>query len=208
MRRAVIFLTCTLAGGATAARERPAPEDPSAEPMTIDLDTAFSRVLARMPWTPRFEEEVEVRDRYQEALDAHLRAAELKCGATSSGPPGPDEMNRHSANPKPPSADLLAAGELTFRKLKGFLTRKQPRFFLSAVHREDAPERVVYVVRDGPISENARSSIPGTAWELVARFVDREEAANALRRREAGRAATEGSQDGPRTLWAATSCSH
>jgi hypothetical protein len=169
------------------------------------MDRAISGVVARMLAVPRFEEEVEVRDRYQEALDAHLRAAELGCRVTSLGPPGDDDLNRFSANPRPPSADLVPAAKLLYQKLKE--QRGEPRFFLYAVRREDAPERVVHVVRDGPISEGSRSAVPGVVWELVEKFDNRGKAADALSRLESGRAATpDEEQETPRTLWAATGC--
>jgi hypothetical protein len=206
MRLVFLLSICVLPGAFAVAQETrpgpgetPAKADPSDKPLSLDLDTVTSAVLARMLAIPRFEEEVEVRDRYQEALDAHLRAAELECGATSSGPPRDDEMNRFSANPKPPSADFVAAGKLLF-------SRKKPRFFLYSVRREAVPERVVYVVRDGPVSEDARSSIPGTAWALVEKFADRGKAADALSRLERGFVTTDETPDTPRTLWAATGC--
>ena len=192
---------------APAGPPRPGARPPR-QPRPIGLDEAMSEVLARLLAIPRFEDTVEVRDRYQEALDRHLRAADLACEVTSSGPPGDAEMNRFSANPKPPSADLLAAGELLGRKVKGLFSQKKPRFFLYSVHREAAPERIVYVVRDGPVSEDVRSSVPGTEWELVDRFADRGQAVDALSRLDRGLAVTDEDSEAPRTLWAATGCAY
>jgi hypothetical protein len=198
----VLVLIC-VAVGAAAAEEPRSPDERPAEAVAIDADTAISKVLERMLAVPRFEEEVEVRDRYQEALDAYLTAAALECEAqTSEGPPSPAELDRHGANPKPPSVDLVAAGKLLWEKGK---EEGKPRFYLYAVRREDAAERVVYVVRDGEITEDARSSIPGTRWELVKRYSNRDEAAEALKRRERGFDPTESSK-GTRTLWAAAGC--
>jgi hypothetical protein len=94
------------------------------------------------------------------------------------------------------------------KKVKGLFKKKRARFFLYSVRLKDAPARVVYVVRDGRISEGARASIPGTAWELVDSFSDREKAAEALTRLQRGFASTSAEgHDVPRTLWAATGCS-
>jgi hypothetical protein len=202
MVRIVLFLTC-LAASAALAQEPEARDEPPAEPVPIDVDTAISGILARMLAIPRFEEEVEVRDRYQEALDAYLAANALECEApTSEGPPTAAELDRYGANPKPPSVDLVAAGKLLWGKGKG---AGKPRFYLYAVRREDAPEHVVYVVRDGAVTEDARSSIPGTTWELRKRYSDRDKAAEALSRLERGSASAE-SSSGPRTLWVAAGC--
>ena len=202
MVRMVLFLTC-LAAGAAVAQEPRARDEPPAEPVEIDVDTAISGILARMLAIPRFEEEVEVRDRYLEALDEFVAATALECEApTSEAPPTAAELDRYGANPKPPSVDLLAAGKLLLGKNKG---GGKPRFYLYSVRREDALERVVYVVRDGAVTEDARSSIPGTTWELRKRYSDRDEAAEALRRLERGSASAESSTE-PRTLWAAAAC--
>jgi hypothetical protein len=191
----------------SAAPGRAAVADRSARAPGIDLSTAISELVARMLETPRFEEHIEVRDRYQEALDAHLRAAELACGATESGPPSDGEMNRFRETRIPPHADLLAGAKWLNRKLRRLFSAKTPRYFLYSVRRVCAPERVVYVVRDGPISEDARSSVPGTVWGLVASFVDRGKAADALNRIQRGLAESSAArQDSPRTLWAATGC--
>jgi hypothetical protein len=202
MARVLLFLIC-LAAGATAAQEAGEPADEPGEPAAIDVETATSKILTRMLAVPRFEEEVEVRDRYQEALDAYLAAAALECEPPpSEGPPSPAELDRFSANPKPPSADLLAAGRLLAGKLK---ESEEPRFFLYSIRRQEAPERVVYVVRDGEITESARTSIPGTEWKLVGRYSERDKAADALERLERGFASADGPRD-PRTLWAAAGC--
>jgi hypothetical protein len=158
--------------------------------------------------TPRFEEEIEVRDRYQEALDAHLQAAVLRCQPPSSGPPpSHTELEQYGANPKPPSADLLTPTKMLFGKMKDLFSGKEPRFFLYSVRREDAPERVVYVVLDDRVSASARHSVPGTRWEPLGEFSDRDEAKEALDRVQRGKSASpETDEDAPRALWAATGC--
>jgi hypothetical protein len=199
-------------GGAPAVVS-PAPPSPStgtapvaaptpAAPLKFDMNRAIAEMVARMLAIPRFEETIEVRDRPQEALEAHMRAANLECGATESGPPSNDEMNRFREARMPPSADFRAAARLLHRKVKGLFSPKKPRYFVYSVQRPATPERVVYVVRDGPVSEDARSSVPGTAWELVASFVDRRSAADAVNRLQRGSVAT---QNAPQTLWA-TGC--
>ena len=65
---------------------------------------------------------------------------------------------------------------------------------------------MVYVVRDGRISEGARASVPGTTWELVDSFAERDKAGEALTRLQRGFASTSGEGDETRTLWAATGC--
>jgi hypothetical protein len=217
MRLLTVFLIHSITVGVAVAQETPGPqagpEKPTAatlQPLTINMDKAVSEVVARMLAIPRFEEHIEVRDQYQEALEAHLRAADLVCGATASGPPPQDEMNRFRGAQIPPHADLLAAGRLIAKKVKGLFSKggKKPRFFLYAVRRKDEPTRAVYVVRDGPISEAMRASIPGTAWELVDRFAERDKAAEALTRLQRGVAFDSSKRDdAPRTLWAATGCS-
>ncbi|MFN8091971.1 MAG: hypothetical protein U0599_07095 [Vicinamibacteria bacterium] len=61
-----------------------------------------------------------------------------------------------------------------------------PRFFLYWVRSKSAPERFVYVVREGPVSENDRASVPGTEWELLTSFVDAAQAAETLARLQRG----------------------
>ena len=171
------------------------------------MDSAIVGVVGRLLAIPRFEEQVDVRDRYQEALDAHLQAAELGCReTTSSGPPSQDELSRYGANPKPPSADLLTPGKLLFGEIKGLFSREKPRFFLYSVRRKDEPGREVYVVVDGPIAVSARESVPEAAWELLDRYSDRDEAVEALERLQRGGPARPDDQGTPRTLWAATGC--
>jgi len=217
MRQLIVFLICVASGTIATAQEAaappagpPAPAPPAAQPLTINIDRAISEVVARMLAVPRFEERIEVHDRYREAIDAYLRSADLACGASASRPPAQDEMRRVGGvqTPATPTADLLAAGKLLAEKVRGLFGKKTPRFFLYSVHRQDAPTHVVYVVRDGRISEGARASIPGTAWELVDSFADRDKAAQALSRLQRGFASTSGEgQDVPRTLWAASGCS-
>lgn len=181
----------------------------SADPLEMDVDEVTSGLIARMLAIPRFEDEIEVRDRYQEALGAHLRASQLECTArpnASPGPPSHDELNRYSANPRPPSADLLTPAKLLFGKGKG-RAQETPRFSLYSVWREDAPERVVYVVLDGPVAEGALPSVPGAAWKQLGQYRDRDEAADALRRLDRGNPATpRGERGATRTLWTATGC--
>jgi hypothetical protein len=123
----------------SAAPGRAAVADSSAKTLRIDLSTAISEVVARMLEAPRFEEHVEVRDHYQEALDVHLRAAELACGATESGPPSDGEMNRFRETRIPPHADLLAGTKWLNRMLRRLFSAKTPRYFLYSVRRVSAP---------------------------------------------------------------------
>lgn len=170
--------------------------------LKFDLNRAINEAVAHMLATPRFQETIEVRDPPQEALEAHVRAANLQCGATAAGPPSYDEMNRFRETKRPPTADLLAAGKLLHRKLKGLFASTKPRYFLYSVQRTATPGRAVYVVRDGPVPEDARWSVPGTTWDLITSFADRRTAAEALERLQRGSAAP----DAPGTLWAATAC--
>lgn len=184
----------------SASKDTAAPEDNGKKPPLVDLETAISGVLTGMMAVPRFEEEVVVTDRYQEALDAHLAAAELGCEVARSGPPpSHQELDRYGANPKPPSADLVAPARALGRKLSSH----EPRFFLYSLRSQSAPERVVYVVLDGRVSATMRYSVPGTTWELRGEYEDRSDAAKALGRVERGEAPDDAP---PRTLWGATGC--
>jgi hypothetical protein len=200
------------AGGAQVQKAVPAPAtagaapDPAAPPLKIDIGKAIAEVVARMLATPHFDEHVEVRDRYQEALDSYLRAADLACGATASGPPPQDEMNRFRETRIPPHADLLAGAKWLVDKLKQQGTSRNGRYHLYSVRAKSAAGRVVYVVRDGAISEQGRSSVPGVTWDLVGRYADQSKASQAV-----AELLRSGSADGSkesRILWAATRCPH
>jgi hypothetical protein len=190
----------------------PAPSVPAGTPETgsphlnVDIGKAIAEVVARMLATPRFEEHVEVRDRYQEALNSYLRASNLGCGATSSGAPPYDEMNRFREARIPPHADLLAGGKWLLGKLKRHGASKGGRFYLYSVGAKSAPGRVVYVVRDGAISEDSRSSVPGTSWELVGTYADQGKASAAVARLQRGGSADEVGRS--QVLWATTGCPH
>ena len=104
----------------------------------------------------------------------------------------------------PPSADLLAGGKWLLDKLKRRGASKGGRYHLYSVRAKAAPGRVVYVVRDGAMSEDSRSSVPGTVWELVGRYADPGKAAEAVARLQ-----RHGSAEEPRSLqilWATTGC--
>ena len=215
MRQLIVFLICHAMGGVAAAQEPPAaPAGPPArvpsapQPLAINIDRAISEVVARMLAIPRFEERIEVHDRYQDAIDAYLRGADLACGASASRPAAPDQTRRVGGveTAATPTADLLAAGKLLAEKVKGLFGKKTPHFFLYSVRRQDTATRVVYVVRDGRISEAEAVAIPGMSWELVDSFADRDRAAEALTRLQRGSSPIAG-QDAPGTLWAATGCS-
>lgn len=178
--------------------------DSGAQPPRVEIGKAVAEVVARMLAAPRFEEQVEVRDRYQEALDSYLRAANLDCGATASGPPSYDEMNRFRETRIPPHADLLAGAKWLVGKLKRPSASKVGRYYLYSVTARSAPGRVVHVIRDDAISEDSRSSVPGTTWELVGRYADQSKASEALARLQRGDLA-DGSERS-RVLWAARSC--
>jgi hypothetical protein len=198
------------AGGEQVPKAVPAPStragapDPGAQPLKVDIGKAIAEVVARMLESPRFEAHVEVHDRYQEALDSHLRAEELACGATASGPPPYDEMARFRETRIPPHADLLAGAKWLAGKLKRQGTVKDGRYYLYSVTARSAPGRVVLVVRDGAISEASRSSVAGTNWELVGRYADRSSASEAVARLQRG-GPVDGSE-GARVLWAAPAC--
>ncbi len=198
----------------------------------IDIERAIADAIARNPTLalPHFQEEVEVRDVHQEALEAHLRGVDLECGASESGPPTASEMNPYRGASIPPHADFLAAGREIAKGLRKLFGSKKPRYFLYAVRRAvaapqpstagpaapsgvapaaptPAGESVAYVVRENPIAENARSSVPGTRWELVASFRDRETAVAALDRLQRGFTALQRAhEDGRLPPWVSTTC--
>lgn len=196
-------------GGGEAQKATPPPVSvagaPSGMPhLNADVGKAIAEIVARMLATPRFEEHVEVRDRYQEALNSYLHASDLGCGATSSGPPPYDEMNRFREARIPPHADLLAGGKWLLDKLKRHGASKGGRYHLYSVGAKADPGRVVYVVRDGAISEDSRSSVPGTSWELVGRYADQGKASEAVARLQRHGSAEE--SGGSQVLWAMTGC--
>jgi len=183
----------------------PAPPTPE---LKVDMGRIVAMAVAQILATPRFEEQVEVRDRFQDSLDRYLVATDVSCGATESGPPPQDELNRFRAHPIPPHADLLAGFRWLHRKLRASTARKNARFFLYWVHLKGAPERFVYVVREGPMSENDRALAPETEWELLAGFVDGGIAADTLSRLQRG-VSTPSSPQETRgmALWAMRKCS-
>ena len=193
---------------AAHAAGAPAPAQPTPTPpprLRIDLERYIAEAIARDPnlALPRFKEDVEVRDVYQEALGARLQGVDVECGIPDSGPPSSNELNPYRGATKPPSADFTGLARLIGNGLKN--RGAKPRYFLYAVSREpttvaastasavtppgataagpaaSAPPAaqaasVTYVLRDSPVPENARSSVPGTSWTLVASFRDRQPA--------------------------------
>src|SRR5262245_45642229 len=74
---------------------------PPSDSAPMDLGTAIAGVVGRMLSVPRFEEHLEVRDRYQEALDAYLKSADIACGPKGGPDPTPyDDMNRVAGTSK------------------------------------------------------------------------------------------------------------
>lgn len=197
-------------GGGEAQKATPAPVSVAGAPdsgtpqLSADVGKAIAEIVGRVLAMPRYEEEIEVRDRYQEALNQYLQASDLGCGATSSGPPPLDEMNRFREARIPPSADLLAGGKWLLDRLKRRGASKGGRYHLYSVKAKAAPGRVVYVVRDGAMSEDSRSSVPGTVWELVGRYADQGKAGEAVARLQRHGSAEE--PRSPQILWATTGC--
>ena len=113
-------------------------------------------------------------------------------------------MSRFRETRIPPHADLLAGAKWLIGKLKRPSTVKGGRYYLYAVTALSAPGRKVLVVRDGAISEESRSSVAGTNWELVGRYADRSRASEAVARLQR-RGSADGSE-GARVLWAAPAC--
>jgi hypothetical protein len=187
------------AGSGASAEEQPR--------LKVDMGRAIAEAVARILATPRFEEQVEVRDTYQEALGRYFVATDLSCGTTESGPPQADELERFRTHPVPPHADLLAGFKWLRHKLRRATMPKKPRYFLYWVHLKDSPERFVYVVREGRISENDRAVAAGTNWELLAGFAEAGQAAEAVTRLSRRVAAPSSPEHaGGVTLWAASKC--
>jgi hypothetical protein len=186
----------------TAPAQLAGPPKPS-DAIPMDLGTAIAGVVGRMLSVPRFEEHLEVRDRYQEALDAYLKSADIACGPRGGPDPTPyDDMNRVAGTSKPASADLLAGMKWLFHKGKKDGSDANGRYYVYSVSMLSTPGRIVHVVRDGPISENSRSLVPGTSWQLVGRFADQSRAAEAIGRLQRG----ESVQTQSHVLWAASRC--
>jgi hypothetical protein len=199
-------------GGGEAQKATPPPVTVAGAPdsgtphLNADVGKAIAEIVARLLAMPRFEEHVEVRDRYQGALNSYLHASDLGCGATSSGPPPYDEMNRFREARIPPHADLLAGGKWLLDKLQRHGASKGGRYHLYSVSAKAAPGRLVYVVRDGAISEDSRSSVPGTRWDLVGRYADQGKASEAVARLQ--RHGSAGEPGSSQVLWATTGCPH
>ena len=146
----------------------PPPPEASDAQLKVDLATATAEVVGRMLSTPHFQEHVEVRDRYQDALDAYLRSADIGCGPRGGPEPTPyDDMNRVAGTSIPPHADLLAGARWLFHRAKKDSAASNGRYYVYSVSMTSSPGRIVHVVRDGPIPENGRSRVPGTSWQLV-----------------------------------------
>jgi len=202
--------------------------------LKVDIERYIAEAIARDPSLalPHFKEDVEVRDVHQDALDAHLRGVDLECGASGSGPPTASDMNPYRGATIPVHADFLAPTKLLVKQLDKLFGSKKPRYFLYAVHRAGvggapatptptstagspsppppAPSpssATEYVLRDAPISEDARSSVPGTRWELIASFRDRDSALAALDRLRGGFATLQRAhEDGRLPPWVSTTC--
>jgi hypothetical protein len=194
------------AGSPKPKPELAGPPAPETQPVTVDLGTAIAEVVGRMLATPHFQEHVEVRDRYQEALNAYLRSADMTCGPRGGPESSPyDDMNRVAGSSPPPSADLLAGAKWLFHKArKG--SAASGRYYVYSVSMNSNPGRIVHVVRDGPIPESSRSRVPGTSWQLVGRFADQSSAAGAIGRLQRGESVQSGTES--RVLWAASRCLH
>jgi hypothetical protein len=215
----------------TAASKEPAAPRPAR--LTIDIERHIAEAMARDPSLalPRFKEDIEVRDAYQDALDALVRGVDLECGPSGQGPPTRYEMNPYRGATIPVHADFLAPAKLIVKGLDHLFGSKAPHYFLYAVHRSSvadapgtddaspmtsapsssgprpsAPSAPEYIVREAPISENARSSIAGVSWELVASFRDRDSALAALRRLRGGSTLQRAHEDGRLPPWVSTTC--
>ncbi len=203
--------------------------------LEVDIERNVAEALARDASLalPRFKEDVEVREGYREALDARLRGVDLACGASEQGPPTPNEMNPYRGATIPVHADFLAPAKLIVRGLDRLFGSKTPHYFLYAVYGSAARDASAkagasaptgseslpgptpppssstgeYVLRDAPISENARASVPGSSWDLVASFRDRDSALAALDRLRAGFATVQRAHDDDRLPpWVSTTC--
>lgn len=162
------------------------------QPLKIDLHAAIDEVMARHARDdlPHFEEKVEVRDREQEAVNSRLVGIEQECDEAESGPPNHAELNRYRTYPVPPHWDYVAVAKFLFKTARRQFGSKEPRYFIYAVHTATrdgkagpAPE---LVMREGAISEAARSAVPGTGWDLMASFRERDEALRGLARLRQG----------------------
>ena len=145
-------------------------------------------------------------------IAAPRRRPGVRCLGGGTAHPVRDEplpWRHHSA-----ARRLSRAGEAATPDAEGALSSKEPRYFLYAVRRKAEPgarpgggESVAYVVRDGAVPEDVRSSVPGTAWELIAGFVDRAEATEAFLRLQRGFGSpTRARLDDPLPPWVAATC--
>lgn len=202
--------------GETGAESKPADASAgSGEParLEIDIQRAIDEVYARhvASGLPRFEEKVEIRDKVQEAIDERLIGIEEECDEAESGPPNHAELNRYRAYPVPVHWDYVAVAKFLVKTFKKRFGSKEPRYFIYAVRKSaregSAPAAPELVMREGAISEAARAAVPGTSWELMASFRDRDEALRGLTRLRQGFASPKRAfADDRPPPWASTNC--
>lgn len=171
------------AASAPSGREPSPPAGPPRPRLRLDLERHARKQVEEERGTalPRFEESVEVEGQTpQSILERQLQGVPLDCGPAGGGD-APTETEMRAVRPHgAPYIDVLPlAKKLLDRRKK----KQADRYFLYRVHR---PEGVRYDLRAERVPESWSYTIPGTKFELLGGFADRDDAARALRRLEQG----------------------
>lgn len=208
--RAAAMAVATLLSGRTHAQTpEPAPEPtpiPASPRLRLEIDRLVKERLEKEE-LPRFETQVEVVGKSpQVMLERFLRGIEYDCRPAGAPPGGgaPTHIEMRAARWHPsPSADFQAALiKLIGHALKG-KSRGEDRYFL---YRVSAKGDVSYLLREGRLPEAVTYATPGTTYELIKAYADKESGATGWRRMERGFASPEGSNAPPPADWQTSTC--
>jgi hypothetical protein len=174
--------------------------------LRIDVDKHVEKMLEEHEkmGIPRFEETVEVIGKSpQIMLERFFGGLDLECGPVPGGAPTHAEMR--GVRPQP--AQFLDLSELTAslaRILKTKLRKDDSdRYFVYRVKRGN---EVDFAMREGRLPETTFFNSPGTIYELVASFPDRDGAKAAWLRLQRGLPAVRAVADSKPSTWTSATC--
>jgi len=183
-----------------AADRAPAPQGERPERLKLDIDRHVQRLLAGRPELPRFETAVEVQGKApQLMLERFFGGFDLECGPSAGGAPSEGEMRAYRPHPAP-YLDFAALSAALARK---FGPKGTPRYFLYRVQR---PDGASYSLREDRIPESWFLNLPGTSFELLESFDNREDAVVAWRRVHRGERQLRPSSALPLQPWVTATC--